>query len=316
MAQVHFKKGYQQDISSITGEDSINIARNVATNPISGTATGSDDFGSIYVGTDMIGTKYLAMMETSGMKSVTGTDTINPTLDTSPGVLYTTGSGEPLKIKDPETDGYVLKYSTTGGRPRWAPDSNMNTIGYDVKQYYPGSKKSKRTVYRYRFLFTCLDGDLTPSTTTSNSPTSITKTLTTDSFDIFGEIFYYSTSTSISANTPITSTSYLYTQAANSLCYLNYSFNTYGTLVAGADVYLVCSPQSDGSVKLATGSAPMPIAYSLPSTEDGYLYKRLGKCHNDTQIVLEQHKPVYYYKNGAIREWTNSEGGMEWGTWS
>ena len=176
--------------------------------------------------------------------------------------------------------------------------SDSDVTGYNGRQYYH-SKKPKTILYRYQFLFTCMDGLLLPVNTVNKS-VATNKELTTESFDVFGEVYYYGTTTIIQPNASIV-TGNLWSQAAYTLCDLRYSFNTGETLIAENDVYLVCSPQPDGSVKLAED----PIAFALPNTEDGLLYKRLGKCYDTYRIILEQHKPVYYYKDGAIRLWTN-----------
>jgi hypothetical protein len=45
---------------------------------------------------------------------------------------------------------------------------------------------------------------------------------------------------------------------------------------------------------------------TLPSTEDGYIYIFLGRAYNATNFELLMNHPVYYYKDGAIRLWTNA----------
>ena len=179
-------------------------------------------------------------------------------------------------------------------------NSNDNTIGYDIRRYYTCTTVPKTILYRYKLLFTCMDGKLLP-VNTANNVTATTKELTQEEFDIFGEVFYYGTTTTVQPNAAI-GNNVLFTNSTITLIDLRQSFNTGSTLVAGNDVYIVCVSQSNGSVKLASN----PVAFALPSTEDGLLYKRIGKCYDTHRIILEQHKPIYYYKNGAIREWTNA----------
>lgn len=180
-------------------------------------------------------------------------------------------------------------------------NSDNNTIGYDIVDYYTGSKKVKTACQRYQFLLTTMDGLLLP-VYSGKYTTATTKTLTTEKFNPFGQIYYYTSTAALTANA-IPATGTLRTKSSYSLPYLTYAFNTGATLVAGNDVYLVCVPQDDGSAVLHTN----PIAFALPTTEDGLLYKRLGKCSDEDQIILEQDKPVYYYKDGAIRLWTNGK---------
>lgn len=180
----------------------------------------------------------------------------------------------------------------------WYTDAN--TIGYDIREYTNGSKRTKTAVQRYQIMLSTFDGMLLPiysGTYTTNT----TKILTTDKFNPLGEVCYFGTTTNYNAGAVITS-NILHSQATNTQIDLRYSFNCGSTLVAGDDVYLVCVPQSDGSAVLHSN----PLAFALPTTEDGLLYKRLGKCYDTYRIILEQHKPVYYYKDGGIREWTGN----------
>jgi hypothetical protein len=52
--------------------------------------------------------------------------------------------------------------------------------------------------------------------------------------------------------------------------------------------------------------ADEPIVQSLPTTEDGKIYIYLGYAYNATSIELRAEHPVYYFKDGAIRLWTNA----------
>lgn len=87
---------------------------------------------------------------------------------------------------------------------------------------------------------------------------------------------------------------------------LGYSFNRTGaelTMTAKDPVFLKCAPQADGS---AIMDADNPIVQALPSTEDGKIYIYLGIAESATAITLYYWHPIYYYKDGAIRVWTNA----------
>ena len=178
--------------------------------------------------------------------------------------------------------------------------SDSNSIGYDIRGYYSSSKKTKTATQRYQIMLSCFDGTLLPVYSGSYT-IATTKVLTTEKFNPLGQVYYYGTTGNLAAGANIGNTA-LYSQATYTLVDFRYSFNLGSTLVAGDDVYLVCVPQTDGSAVLHSN----PIAFALPATEDGLLYKRLGKCFDTYRIILEQEKPVYYYKDGAIRLWTNS----------
>ena len=59
------------------------------------------------------------------------------------------------------------------------------------------------------------------------------------------------------------------------------------------------------------------IVQTLPTTEDGKIYIYLGNAYSTVSMELKQNHPVYYYKDGAIRQWTNAEAGgvssVAWG---
>ena len=55
--------------------------------------------------------------------------------------------------------------------------------------------------------------------------------------------------------------------------------------------------------------ADTPIVQALPSTEDGNIYIYLGIAESATAITLYYWHPIYWYKDGAIRQWTNAAGG-------
>ena len=136
---------------------------------------------------------------------------------------------------------------------------------------------------------------------TVNAHTNMNKTLTTDSFDPFASIYYY-----YSGNTggePTATVSYLFTKYSS--VDMRYSFNLNSSnnpLTNNAPVYLVCDPQADGQVKLASS----PIAQSLPSTADGKVYIYLGRASGSYQMALEEIHPVYQYKDGKVQLWTGA----------
>ena len=48
---------------------------------------------------------------------------------------------------------------------------------------------------------------------------------------------------------------------------------------------------------------------ALPSTEDGKIYIFLGVATSSTAFEMTLEHPVYYYKDSAIRLWTNQVSG-------
>jgi hypothetical protein len=145
--------------------------------------------------------------------------------------------------------------------------------------------------------FTYDEEYLLPANTTSNSTATTKTTITTESFDPFGTVWYYGTTTTVAAGDNI-GDNVLY---AMQYLDLRYSFNTGSTLTARKSVYLVMEPQSDGRAKLYSN----PISQSLPTTDDGLLYKFLGISLDAYEIQLLPNQPIYYFKDGQIREWVN-----------
>ena len=129
--------------------------------------------------------------------------------------------------------------------------------------------------------------------------TGTSKTLTTDSFDIFQNVVFRQVGSSIAANT-VVPTDTMYQQTGN-VVDLRYSFNTGKTLTGNKAVYIVCAPQTDGLVKLHT----TPISQTLPTEADGLYYKYIGQAYDTYRIQLVIHQPAYEYKNGKICIVTN-----------
>lgn len=158
---------------------------------------------------------------------------------------------------------------------------------------------SSALMYREMMLFTKSENLLLP-VNSYNRSSATDKVLTSEEFDPFGQIWYYSGAATVQAGATI---------AANvlfdmyDLIDIRYSFNTGSTLTASQDVFVVAVPQSNGKAKLAAN----PISQTLPSTEDGFIYIRLGQAFDTYRIALDIVKPIYYFKDGAIRQWTNQD---------
>ena len=180
-------------------------------------------------------------------------------------------------------------------------DSNTNTIGYQVRTNSSVLPTTHRTRY-YRMLFTSADNKKwVPANTQYDNSATSAKTVNQEPINPFGPIVYLGNSTNYAANADIPATA-IWQQYALTF---GYSFNWTGaalTLTTKAPVYVKCAPQSDGSAII---DSTTPIVQTLPSTEDGKIYIYLGIAYSATNIELQMVHPVYYYKSGAIRLWTN-----------
>lgn len=174
-------------------------------------------------------------------------------------------------------------------------DANTNTIGYQLRTN-SSTLPAKETGYRYRLWLTSADGqNYVPINTSSSTSTTGTKTLNTDTpIDPFGAIVYNSTNGTVNANASLP-TGTQWTQYPLDVRYQKHPL----TLTYPDPVYLKCTPQSTG------GALINDIVQTLPTTEDGKIYIYLGAAYSATSMELKPDHPVYYYKDGAIRLWTN-----------
>lgn len=183
-------------------------------------------------------------------------------------------------------------------------DANTNTIGYQLRTNSMSLPVSGAT-YRYRLLFTSADGTkYVPANTSTSTNATSARAVNQTPIDPFGEIRYYGYTTAVSAGSRIGAT-YLWEQYVIAL---GYSFNRTGsdlTLTSWKPVYIKCAPQNDGSAIIDEDA---PFVQALPSAEDGKIYIYLGVAYSATNIELVPHHPVYCYKDGAIRLWTNASG--------
>ena len=192
-------------------------------------------------------------------------------------------------------------------------DHNTNTdnYAYDVRPYY-WYKYASTNIYRYQICLTVDDTHVAPINTNSNTSGTTKTSFYTGEFDPFKEILYYSTTSTISAGNKITN-GYFWNQFIS--LDLRYSFNIPSTMYQTyGDWYIVATPQSDGKAKLYFGASGTDytacLTSSLPTTDDGLIYIYLGAAYDSNyMLTLPIKHPIYYYKDGSLRIWTNSETG-------
>ena len=181
-------------------------------------------------------------------------------------------------------------------------DSNTNTIGYQIRTN-SSTRPMAQTTYRYRILFSSPDDTKwVPSNTSTATNATTARIVNQAKINPFGEIVYYGTTAAVAANAN-PGAEYLYQQYA---MVFGYAFNTAGgdlTLIYPAPVYIKCAPQTDGSAIIDDTT---PYVQSLPSTEDGKIYIYIGRAYDATHVEVVLYHPVYYYKDGQIRLYTNA----------
>ena len=181
-------------------------------------------------------------------------------------------------------------------------DANTNTIGYQLRTNSTVMTVTDTARY-YKLYFTSANGkQWVPASVNSTNNATSARAVNQRPIDPFGRIVYTSANTNYTAGSNLAATT-IWDQYTLTL---GYSFNRTGTdlaLTVTEPVYVKCAPQSDGS---AIMDADTPIVQSLPSSEDGKIYIYLGIAYDATHIELFVNHPVYYYKDGAIRIWTNA----------
>lgn len=181
-------------------------------------------------------------------------------------------------------------------------DANTNTIGYQVRTNSTVLKTTDKCRY-YKIFFTSADNThWIPAAADSTNSATTAKTVNQRPINPFGTIVYCSANTSFTAEADVTATA-IWQQYAFTL---GYSFNRSGaalTLTTQRPVYIKCAPQADGSAIIDSDT---PYVQTLPNTEDGKIYIFLGVAYSATAVEMQMVHPIYHYKNGAIRIWTNA----------
>lgn len=184
--------------------------------------------------------------------------------------------------------------------------SDANSIGYQLRTNSSTLPASDAFV-QYRILFTSADGKKwVPATTSTSTNATSSRAVNQRAIDPFGPIVYYSSTTAVSANAN-PGVTVLWEQYALTF---GYSFNRTGaalTLSYPAPVYIKCAPQADGSAII---DSTTPYVQSLPTTEDGNIYIYLGRAYSATAVEMVVVHPIYEYKNGALRLYTNASAGV------
>jgi hypothetical protein len=182
-------------------------------------------------------------------------------------------------------------------------EANDNSLAYQVRTNNT-SRYLSDFVSRYRLLFTSADGSKwVPANTSTNTTTTAAKAVNQRPINPFGDIVYYNSTTTRSAGNEVGVTTQFFKVHGIAL---GYSFNRTGSALAlttFVPVYVVCKPATDGSAII---DGDEPIVQALPTTEDGKIYIFLGLAYSGTALELFPNHPVYWYKDGAIRLYTNS----------
>lgn len=200
---------------------------------------------------------------------------------------------------------YIINSSINSGNGAWIAsayyDSNSNDVCTGYQRFAYGTYTTTTAVGRYVICLSKTTTSVVPVTAVNNS-TATTKALTTDTFNPFEPIYYYTNngSTTQTAANAALSASYLWTAYSN--INLGYSFNTGSTLTTNKDVFIKATPTNGYMATLAS----TPIVQDLPNSDDGFIYIKLGHANSTSNIAMAYEHPVYWYKNGAVRKYAGT----------
>lgn len=235
--------------------------------------------------------------------NVTLTLTLADGTDTAAIPVYYSGTSRMTTHYGPGST-IILTYWSAGsisvnGAPttenRWTHSDYDSTNIFQLRVNYGGFKPTT-ALYPYQLLLTKNETDLIPVNAVNNS-TATNKSLTTEEFNPFGQIYYWNTTGTVNANTVIGDWTSLHTQV---LMNLAYSFNIGTTLTANKAVYLVATIQPNGKAKLSS----TPITQTLPNSANENIYIYLGQAQDGSQIELVPFHPIYCYKDEKIVPYT------------
>ena len=179
---------------------------------------------------------------------------------------------------------------------------NSNTT-YTLNYLFDGSNwYLQHILYRYQLMFQVDEKTVTPFNANANT-TGTTKTIHTDyEFDPFGKIFYYTTTSTISANATVSASYCAFVRSAVDLRYtFNVSTSVNPLSLDYSPVYLKININS--TTGMATLNSNLPLTQTLPTTNDGIYYLYLGRSTNTKYTCsLEAHHPIYYHNGTTLCE--------------
>lgn len=158
----------------------------------------------------------------------------------------------------------------------------------------PFALKVAQTTTRYKICLQATNDSYYP---VSNEDTvAQTKTASTATFRLGGNILYYSSTTQVVGN--LTTTNF-YSMFPNTN--IHYSFNQNTSWVLNSSLYLRAIPNGNATFTLNTSSNTSWFTQTLPTTEDGQIYIYLGPVYAANSMVLMPTHPIYEFKDGYLR---------------
>lgn len=178
--------------------------------------------------------------------------------------------------------------------------NDLNDGHYYMRRVYSSIKAGPNGIFPYTLIMQNSD-DRWESLVTS-STTATTKTKNSHGFRL-GQILYNQGAATYTENT--IPANYSIEEGRGNVFDHRYSFNTANNatdgLTANLPVYLVGTLGNDGLFYLADKW----WSQTLPTTEDGKLYIRLGDAFDYYRMCFDIKHPIYRYVNGKLREYAD-----------
>jgi hypothetical protein len=177
--------------------------------------------------------------------------------------------------------------------PDWGDNDTLTQLHLGNNMYQAGA-----VVTKYHLCMEAIDGKLYELCTGDTNAT--TKTASTQVFKPGGTIIWYSGSATKAANAYFSSDGQVYWYYSNAN--VNYAFNGFSHCTSYRTVYLKGKMQSGGFV-LDNTSTTSWYTTELPTSEDGFVYIKLGaiNANTATMFTLLPEHPMVEFRNGKVR---------------
>jgi len=232
--------------------------------------------------------------------------------------------------------GYANSSSATTYTGCWQMEDYDTTNVYQLRDNNATLKVPTGTsLYRYQLCFTDSWGQIIPYNNVNNATTNYAKALNSYGFDPWAPIYYYSSTTAVSAGSNA-GASALY-QHVNFDCRYSMNIQSDGTagttaLTAGLPVYIKAQYQNGWASLYANVSSSnylerSSIVQELPNEDPSieiqtgetsevieFIFIYLGRASSKYQIELDVHHPIYKWNDFYDGIWlfTPSAGIAEW----
>lgn len=181
---------------------------------------------------------------------------------------------------------------------------SMRTSDSDTIQavYHNVNKVAGVDITRYKIVMEGSDNKFYPLSV--GDTTALTKVQSAMTFKPLGLILWYGTTPTVDADATFT-----YTFTEHTFSTATYTFNKTSSYTNYAPIFIVGTIDANGFFVLDQTDATSWFTQTLPSTEDGKVYIRIGLLYNTTGAIhLETNHPIYQYKDGALRQYSPDAG--------